>query len=108
MRTRPALILGLFLALGLVLAPAPGQCADDRAHDVSIDVARTHLDFHAGKDLVARYVIDRDKKGKIVLARDHGGPWQNTKEIKQGLSLRRAMESAKASYRADLEAGASG
>ena len=53
----------------------------------------------------ARYVIDRDKKGKIVLARDHGGPWQNTKEIKQGLSLRRAMESAKASFHADLEAG---
>ena len=53
----------------------------------------------------ARYVIDRDKKGKIVLARDHGGPWQNTKEVKEGLSLRLAMESAKASYRADLEAG---
>jgi tagatose-1,6-bisphosphate aldolase non-catalytic subunit AgaZ/GatZ len=53
----------------------------------------------------ARYVIDRDKKGRIVLARDHGGPWQNTKEVKEGLSLRRAMESAKASFRADLEAG---
>jgi tagatose-1,6-bisphosphate aldolase non-catalytic subunit AgaZ/GatZ len=53
----------------------------------------------------ARYVIDRDQKGKIVLARDHGGPWQNTREVKEGLSLRRAMESAKASYRADLEAG---
>ena len=53
----------------------------------------------------ARYVIDRDQKGKIVLARDHGGPWQNTREVNEGLSLRRAMESAKASYRADLEAG---
>jgi len=53
----------------------------------------------------ARYVIDRDKKGKILLARDHGGPWQNTKEKDEKLSLRRAMESAKASYRADLEAG---
>ena len=53
----------------------------------------------------ARYVIDRDKKGKILLARDHGGPWQNTKEKDENLSLRRAMESAKASYRADLEAG---
>ena len=28
----------------------------------------------------ASYVIDHDKKGKIFLARDHGGPWQNTKE----------------------------
>ena len=54
---------------------------------------------------LARYVIDRDKKGKILLARDHGGPWQNTKEKDQNLSLRRAMESAKSSYCADLEAG---
>lgn len=53
----------------------------------------------------AQYVIDKDKKGKIILARDHGGPWQNEKEKTEGLSLRRAMESAKASYKADLEAG---
>lgn len=53
----------------------------------------------------ARYVIDHDKKGKILLARDHGGPWQNSKEKDEKLSLRRAMESAKSSYRADLEAG---
>lgn len=53
----------------------------------------------------ASYVIDRDKKGKILLARDHGGPWQNSQEKDNGLSLRRAMESAKSSYRADLEAG---
>jgi tagatose-1,6-bisphosphate aldolase non-catalytic subunit AgaZ/GatZ len=53
----------------------------------------------------ANYVIDRDKKGKVLLARDHGGPWQNSKEISRNLSLGRAMESAKSSYRADLEAG---
>lgn len=53
----------------------------------------------------AQYVIDRDKKSKILLARDHGGPWQNTKEKEAKLSLRQAMESAKLSYRADLEAG---
>ena len=53
----------------------------------------------------ARYVTDRDKKGKIILARDHGGPWQNTKEVAADLSLRRAMESAKSSYSADIEAG---
>lgn len=53
----------------------------------------------------ARYVIDRDKKGKILLARDHGGPWQSSKEVERDLSLRRAMESAKSSYRADIEAG---
>jgi tagatose-1,6-bisphosphate aldolase non-catalytic subunit AgaZ/GatZ len=53
----------------------------------------------------AKYVIDKDKKGKVLLARDHGGPWQNTKEKDAKLSLRRAMESAKSSYRADIEAG---
>ena len=53
----------------------------------------------------ARYVMDGDKKGKVLLARDHGGPWQNNKEKDEKLSLRRAMESAKSSYRADLEAG---
>lgn len=56
-------------------------------------------------DAFARYVIDRDKKGKVFLARDHGGPWQNPLEVEQNLSLRRAMESAKASFAADLEAG---
>ena len=53
----------------------------------------------------ARYVIGNDKKGKVLLARDHGGPWQNTKEVAEKLSLRLAMESAKLSYLADLEAG---
>ncbi len=53
----------------------------------------------------ARYVTDKDKKGKILLARDHGGPWQNTREVDAKLGLRRAMESAKSSYRADISAG---
>lgn len=53
----------------------------------------------------SNYVIDRDKKGKVLLSRDHGGPWQNSKEVAENLSLRRAMESAKSSYRADIEAG---
>lgn len=56
-------------------------------------------------DEFARYVIDRDQKGKVLLARDHGGPWQSLKEKDAGLGLRRAMESAKSSYRADLAAG---
>jgi len=53
----------------------------------------------------ADYVIDRDKQAKIILARDHGGPWQSENEKSMGLSLRRAMESAKESYRADIDAG---
>lgn len=53
----------------------------------------------------ARYVTDKDKKGKILLARDHGGPWQSIKEKEERLGLRRAMDSAKSSYRADIAAG---
>ena len=53
----------------------------------------------------ADYVLDNDKKGKLLLARDHGGPWQNNKEVDQNLSLKRAMESAKNSYKADIDAG---
>lgn len=51
------------------------------------------------------YVIDNDKNGKIMLARDHGGPWQNDQEIKQNLSLGRAMESAKRSFKEDIDSG---
>ena len=54
---------------------------------------------------LAGYVIDNDNKGKVLLARDHGGPWQSTAEVNQNLSLRRAMDSAKLSYLRDLEAG---
>ena len=53
----------------------------------------------------ARYVTDTDKKGKVLLARDHGGPWQSIKEKDAQLGLRRAMDSAKSSYRADIAAG---
>jgi len=56
-------------------------------------------------DKFADYVIEHDKKGKIFLARDHGGPWQNPIEIEKNLSLRQAMDSAKASYAADIDAG---
>jgi tagatose-1,6-bisphosphate aldolase non-catalytic subunit AgaZ/GatZ len=53
----------------------------------------------------ARYVTNKDKKGKVLLARDHGGPWQSTHEHNAQLGLRRAMESAKSSYRDDISAG---
>ena len=53
----------------------------------------------------ADYVIDRDKGGKIILARDHGGPWQSPSEVEDALSLRRAMASAKRSFASDIEAG---
>lgn len=53
----------------------------------------------------AEYVIKRDKKGKILLARDHGGPWQSELEKTNNLSLRNAMNSAKRSFQADIDSG---
>ena len=53
----------------------------------------------------SRYVHDHDKKGRIIMARDHGGPWQNDFEVQNKYSLRQAMESAKRSYQIDIESG---
>lgn len=55
-------------------------------------------------DQFAQYVGERDRGKNVVLARDHGGPWQNGPGI-PGLGFRGAMEAAKASFRADLDAG---
>ena len=56
-------------------------------------------------DEFARYVNDKDKKGKVILARDHGGPWQNPLEVEKNYGLRQAMESAKLSFSKDIDAG---
>ncbi len=53
----------------------------------------------------AKYVIKNDKKGKVILSRDHGGPWQNDNEKNQKLSLRLAMDNAKQSYKIDINSG---
>ena len=53
----------------------------------------------------ASYVRNKDKNGNIILARDHGGPWQNNEEQKQNMNLDLAMKSAKESYKADIDAG---
>ena len=51
------------------------------------------------------YVSEKDINKNIILARDHGGPWQNDLEKSQNMSLRDAMQSAKDSYRADIDSG---
>jgi hypothetical protein len=53
----------------------------------------------------ASYVEKKDKNKNIVLARDHGGPWQNEVEKNHNMSLKDAMQSAKDSFRADIDAG---
>ena len=53
----------------------------------------------------SKYVLERNKKGNIFLCRDHGGPWQNSKEVEENLDLKDAMDSAKQSYYADIKSG---
>lgn len=53
----------------------------------------------------ADYVIEKDINNNIILSRDHGGPWQSDLEKTQNMSLKEAMQSAKDSYRADIDAG---
>lgn len=53
----------------------------------------------------AKYVIDNDKEGKVILSRDHGGPWQNVFENENKFSLRRTIDSAKHSFEIDILSG---
>jgi tagatose-1,6-bisphosphate aldolase non-catalytic subunit AgaZ/GatZ len=105
----------------LGVGPMSANCVDStiemaNEHDVPLMLiaSRRQIDsaeFGGGyvnnwtTEQFAQYVIDNDKNGKVFLARDHGGPWQNPIEKEKKLSLRRAMESAKSSFKADLDAG---
>lgn len=53
----------------------------------------------------SRYVKSKDTKNLVILSRDHGGPWQNNKEINDNLNLEEAMKSAKESYLTDIKSG---
>jgi len=53
----------------------------------------------------ADYVSKKDINKNIILARDHGGPWQNELEKNQNMTLKEAMKSAKDSYKSDIDAG---
>lgn len=53
----------------------------------------------------ANYVQQKDKKNKIILCRDHGGPWQNSKEIQDEFNLIEAMSAAKESFKSDILSG---
>ena len=51
------------------------------------------------------YIRKKQKKDNVIIARDHGGPWQNNIEIQKKLSLNDAMKSAKDSYLKDIQSG---
>ncbi len=49
----------------------------------------------------SKFVQKYDKKKMIFLARDHGGPWQGTRE--ENYTLKRSMEVAKKSFEVDID-----
>jgi tagatose-1,6-bisphosphate aldolase non-catalytic subunit AgaZ/GatZ len=51
------------------------------------------------------YVRSRDPAGLVLLCRDHGGPYQNPAEIRDGYSAGRAMKAAVDSLKQDIDAG---
>jgi len=53
----------------------------------------------------ADYVRSKDPARKIILARDHGGPWQHPYEVDHYTDSNDALLSAKLSFRRDIEAG---
>ncbi len=55
-------------------------------------------------DLVG-YVRSRDADRRIIVCRDHGGPWQHPSEIAGGVDEDEAMASSLATFHADIAAG---
>ena len=53
----------------------------------------------------SKFVKSIDLSDNIILARDHGGPWQNSLEVKNNLNETEAMKSAKLSFKNDIDAG---
>lgn len=53
----------------------------------------------------SNYIKNKDKDKNILIARDHGGPWQNNIEQEKKLSLKEAMNSAKESFQNDIDSG---
>ena len=51
----------------------------------------------------SNYVKKRDKYNRIILCRDHGGPWQGNPEVEKKLSIKQTMNNAKKSFAVDID-----
>ncbi len=63
------------------------------------------MDQKAFVDLLHRTSQQVGYKGPIYICRDHGGPWQRNAELDGKYPVDQAMEIARQSFRADIEAG---
>jgi len=88
------------------------ELSDEYMVPLILIASRRQIDsnFHGGgyvnnwsTEKFSKYVKKKSKKKFIMMARDHGGPWQNTNEIKDNLNLDKAIESAKRSFLCDIK-----
>ena len=70
----------------------------------SSKIKRGYVNNWSTEDFV-QYIKTKTKNENIIIARDHGGPWQNNIEIEKRYSLKDAMKSAKDSYATDVDLG---
>ena len=100
--------------MSLNIVDATIELSDEYDVPIILIASRRQIDsseFNGGyvnnwsTDVYSEYVNTKCRKKKIILARDHGGPWQNTKEVNLKLNLDAAMESAKQSFKKDIDSG---
>jgi hypothetical protein len=60
---------------------------------------------HWSTERLVRYVRGSDPTGRVVVCRDHGGPWQHPREVAARLSEADAMASSLASLLCDIRSG---
>jgi len=63
------------------------------------------MDQQSFVDLLRREQAAVGYEGPVYICRDHGGPWQRNVELDEKYPLEKAMEIARQSFRADIEAG---
>jgi len=53
----------------------------------------------------SKYISNKNSNQNIILARDHGGPWQNDSEKNKRMSYEEALDNAKKSFISDIDSG---
>ena len=71
--------------------------------------SRRQIDYNSGYvnnwDTKSYSAYIKSSNSNVILARDHGGPWQSDKDIKEKYDYQQAMQSAKYSFEVDIDSG---
>ncbi len=111
MRNRNATLLGVG-PMSKNCVDAAIQLANQHAIPIMLIASRRQIECAAmgsgyvenwSTEAFVEYVRSKDTGNQIILARDHGGPWQHPSE--KDMTTEAAMQSACNSYRVDIESG---